>query len=668
MKSRVNRISWSLSLVLIIWLLFVCHVKCEDEDKEQITISDFNNKIFWEKDHQGMIPLDLGFNKFTDAMMIIAVADMNGDKYTDIITINQERSAFRLFLYNINTKTFENGDKEFPTECMISNLQDMKTSRDTSGVLVTCSKPESVMKLYAYDDNLHDFTEIKTFKTRIKENTNPFIADFNGDFYPDVLFQSDNGIEIFFSSGEKANPYENYIKNLNEFVVSKSEHHKCIDAPANRHLASPGSVGYVDIDGDCVSDLILTTQDSSSKKVYVEIYITMLSDHSEHRTSYSFSTKYCLIKREPLPDDIDPLLLFADFDREGMIDILGFSPTKKQIYIFLNGLPPRPTVAEGLWYVENQLEQEAEVFPALNGDLSLKPSDYVMFHKIYQIPYFKALHGHTDVFPARLRFSDINADGYPDLIGTFELSDHNAFPVVLINKPWTDPEKENCKKKDRLFVYDDSKYNSELKKHNDCNYAFFFDIEENGQIDIILSIHDVNQRKDKILPLMSNFNQDSFFLKTKVVRNVNAKNDVLHSGATIRAAFTQFKDENYILVGTQKSQESFANLGISYAYFGIGRSTNYIEKFTVGAMIQNKKVVRSWSPIIPNTQLLVSCEDSSDAKHWKLDLLVGPTKVISLLVIVLSLFLMILGLLIIIMHFSEKAEDEKQVAKAFDFL
>ena len=80
------------------------------------------------------------------------------------------------------------------------------------------------------------------------------------------------------------------------------------------------------------------------------------------------------------------------------------------------------------------------------------------------------------------------------------------------------------------------------------------------------------------------------------------------------------------------------------------------------------KVVKSWTPIIPNTQLIVSCEDSSDPNKWKLDLLVGPTKTIGILVIVLTLFLMILGLLIIIMHFAEKAEDERQQAKAFDFL
>jgi len=308
------------------------------------------------------------------------------------------------------------------------------------------------------------------------------------------------------------------------------------------------------------------------------------------------------------------------------------------------------------------------VFPGLNGKLSIKSNENVMINKIDNIPYFKDLHGHTEVFPPRLRFGDINADGYPDLIATFELSGHNAFAAVLINSECEDPKTQGCNKGDRIFVYDTSMYNEDLKKHNDCNYAFFFDIEENGILDIILVVHDVNQRRDKIVPLMSNYDQDSFFLKTKVVRHMEAKNDIVLSGATIRAAFTQLGDEKYILVGTQRSQEGYANLGISYAYFGIGRSNNYIEAFTLGTIVNGKKVVRSWTPIIPNTQLIISVQNTEYSSNWQLDLLIGPTKAIGILVVVILLFLLIIGLLIILMHFAEKAEDEKDKAQAFDFL
>ena len=456
-------------------------------------------------------------------------------------------------------------------------------------------------------------------------------------------------------------------ENFDTYVREESSDGKCLEVNPKRQLVSPGSVAYADLDGDWVADLIMTTKDSSSGTPYLEIYISILGHYEYSDNDLNFSTRYCLVKRVQLPDEIDPVLLFADFDREGMIDILGFSSKRKSIYLFKNGLKPRSSDANGLCYSVNHLEEEGDVFPGLDGSSTVKPSENVMINKIYKIPYYKQLHGHTELFPPRLRFGDIDSDGYPDLIATFELSGHNAFAAVLTNTPCKDPKTQGCKKDDRIFVYNQNKYNNDLKKHNDVNYAFFFDIEENGNLDIMLSVHDVNHRKDRIVPLMTNYDQDSFYLKTKVVRHFKAKNDIVLSGATIRASFTQLGDEKYILVGTQKSQESYANLGLSYSYFGIGRSNNYIETFTVGTIVYGKKVVRAWTPIIPNTQLIVSTQNSANPNDWEVELLVWPTKAINILVVVIALFLLILILLIIIMHFAEKSEDEKMQAQAFDY-
>ena len=92
---------------------------------------------------QGMVELDLFFSNVTDSMMIVAVADMNGDKFTDIITVNQERSAFRVFLYNNHLKEFVFGEREFPVNCIIANISWLlKLQRRDAGLLVTWSKPE----------------------------------------------------------------------------------------------------------------------------------------------------------------------------------------------------------------------------------------------------------------------------------------------------------------------------------------------------------------------------------------------------------------------------------------------------------------------------------------------------------------------------------------------
>jgi len=92
-----------------------------------------------------MVELDLFFSNITESMLIAAVGDLDGDKFTDIITVNQERNAFRTFIYNRKTQEFEFGERQYPTECIIANIQTMPHN---GGLLVTCSKPESILKVY----------------------------------------------------------------------------------------------------------------------------------------------------------------------------------------------------------------------------------------------------------------------------------------------------------------------------------------------------------------------------------------------------------------------------------------------------------------------------------------------------------------------------------------
>lgn len=236
-----------ITLGLLIAIVLFCAANAEEEESA-VTINDFNNKIFWEKDQQGMVELDLFFSNVTNSLLIVAVGDMDGDKYTDVITVNQERSAFRVFLYNSKSKRFVFGEREFPTECIINNIQTIKTTAENGGLLVTCSKPQSIMKVYIYDDDIHDFTEDVAKRTKIKRGNQPFITDFNGDFYPDILYQDDDGIKIAFHSNKEDNLI---IERFDNFVRQESgENKKCKEVNPARELASPGSVAYADIDGD----------------------------------------------------------------------------------------------------------------------------------------------------------------------------------------------------------------------------------------------------------------------------------------------------------------------------------------------------------------------------------------------------------------------------------
>lgn len=100
---------------------------------------------------------------------------------------------------------------------------------------------------------------------------------------------------------------------------------------------------------------------------------------------------------------------------------------------------------------------------------------------------------------------------------------------------------------------------------------------------------------------------------------------------------------------------------------GVGRSNNFIEMFTVADYIQGTRSSREWSPIIPKSVLYVYSEMEKDPMWWELSLLVNPTSKINLILVVDAMLLLIIGLVIIVLYFQEKVEDEKEQVDAFNY-
>ena len=66
------------------------------------------------------------------------------------------------------------------------------------------------------------------------------------------------------------------------------------------------------------------------------------------------------------------------------------------------------------------------------------------------------------------------------------------------------------------------------------------------------------------------------------------------------------KDGFRVTYQSQTIQTSYDSLHMPYTFNGLGRANNYVESFTVGRNGQSK----SWSPIIPNSQLGVYTTNS----------------------------------------------------------
>ena len=98
---------------------------------------------------------------------------------------------------------------------------------------------------------------------------------------------------------------------------------------------------------------------------------------------------------------------------------------------------------------------------------------------------------------------------------------------------------------------------------------------------------------------------------------------------------------------------------------GVGRSNNFVEMFTVAIYEHGTRSIREWSPIIPKSVLYIYTGMEKDSNEWQLTLLVNPTTKINLILIVDVIFLAILSLIIIVLYFQEKVEDEKEKGEAF---
>jgi hypothetical protein len=73
--------------------------------------------MFWDEPAEGLFHVEVGFASFTDQHLIV-FADLNGDKYTDIITISSDSKSFTMHLFDKKNLTFNNWRTVTPPNCI----------------------------------------------------------------------------------------------------------------------------------------------------------------------------------------------------------------------------------------------------------------------------------------------------------------------------------------------------------------------------------------------------------------------------------------------------------------------------------------------------------------------------------------------------------------------
>lgn len=93
-----------------------------------------------------------------------------------------------------------------------------------------------------------------------------------------------------------------------------------------------------------------------------------------------------------------------------------------------------------------------------------------------------------------------------------------------------------------------------------------------------------------------------------------------------------------------------------YCLFGIGRTNDFINQFKVAVVADGAVRVKTYQPVMPNTQLIVTISDA-DPKNWVLEMFVSPTKKLMLIAIIIGVGILILGVAVLVIQIKEYRKD-----------
>lgn len=437
-------------------------------------------------------------------LLPVAFGDFNSDKLTDVFVVNQERNKISILLAREQTfssvlseQTYflspsKADKKKLKLECALNDvLIEAVTPGDFDGdggmdafVLVKSVEDETLRGFVMWGDhnqNLKTHSLVcmesalkQDWHHEIKMASHPLLIDANGDYVADLFGVPANTSEstrsIWIYPGSRTDPPE--MKAL-----------KTRDAGDMRPIHSNS---FVDLDKDGNADILVTSDH------YLEVWHNSGSPDVDDTFVHSKNVK--------LPKDCSEgqacfvgQLAFADFDLDGNLDLVlpichdGKACANSSLYF---------ATVHDIWHSSDEA-----IFKLMTADLR-----NFRFSWLDDDPLFSAL---------APRVGDINLDGYPDLLlrmlnpVSLKIETH-----LLLNVPADGEDEIIVSKVARGFVLQDQV----MQGLSNTIMATFFDLYENGMVDVILMEKDSADGKYRI-GAFTNITQDSdaYFVKVIVL-------------------------------------------------------------------------------------------------------------------------------------------------------
>ena len=632
-------------------LLFMCLIL-------QVFVDDVNIDYDDENDIKKMRKKFLGYKKegfyFLGDLInsnIIAFADINGDKLTDIISYKEPES--QIFKFYVHEYSENEGDPKFLPEKELFTLDLTGTNaRSVRNFHVGSffKNQDKYSFLVSFDTNnktelLHYiYSEDSGEKVKLKITSNILIMNKDSD---------KNGRLIFFNGEERM---------ICKLIIDDNQNITCDniklstyikDTDSQKYLKESislkGGVAFVDLSGNCIPDIVLSHEDGTKR--IIEVYS---SDRQQGEDIYKLTDEIILDNEE-------------NYGAFGITNINDEKSEDKAPYLDL--LIPLINTNK-VMILKNQ-----------------KKIDYSWSHTYCDEDYNKHVESLFNNNISQAEISNLTIDGvdnsrikldsnyttvirFGDFLGT-------SNPGILVKQNIYDESNKYNHSQISLFQRIDGhfKYYTGIKledngktniKEDSIKMGLFFDIDEAGILSLIIS---TNQNKTYFF---FNFKSSIYFIKSKLMNDKKKFYDV-NLGSTYRYIVTNKAGDRHMDVSFQMAQTSDMNIPLPYSFAGLDDTNNYVEYFGTisGNYLPSASFVDSTSqnwkqntPIIPNTQMIISkyYNEKGDIE-WNVDLIVQPMEEIWLFLLLVVIVLLIVLGIIIYLHVKEMKEEQKETTK-----
>ncbi|XP_045519291.1 T-cell immunomodulatory protein [Pieris brassicae] len=263
-----------------------------------------------------------------------------------------------------------------------------------------------------------------------------------------------------------------------------------------------------------------------------------------------------------------------------------------------------------------------------------------------------------------MRSGDYNMDGYPDILMTLSpTSNNNETKVFLMHNVACNLP--GCKFH-RTFEVQWEKFDS---FGNNIVMGTFYDFYMDGVLDVIYVQKNITTGKYLMKAFRNELEYDTNFVKVIVVTGLSNKkvptiNGTLYTrkvtfGTNLpgpKIGYNTWSQEGTYRTGVcaQLPQSAYYALQLPYSIFGLDRTPNFVDTLTVGLSGYSK----SWTQIIPNSQIVLIPAPPNDPSQWRAQLFVTPSKVILKSVFVLTAIIVVIIGCVLYLHWKERNDRQ----------